>query len=279
MSFLSLVERKTTRLLIPIALAIFTLATLQAVPIFATSSAACTPDFTMNVVPSSLTVINGGPGVNIGVGFTSVCGLSGTINFGVHGITPKAFEICTKQGVCTSNGLVFKQCCYDLPIKAGGSTGNHITVSATPSTLDTTFQIMITGTNIQGGCCYGITHSMNVTVTVKSCCFPSLSIGASPTSVSAPLGQPVKSAITLTGSGGFSGTVYYTISISPFTVFGSNSCFNPVPGGPILSPSVTSVISQWSCTITPKGTYTVSITATPLNGPPDPAVTIIVKVT
>jgi len=117
------------------------------------------PDFSMTVTSTSLTLVKGGPVANIGVGFTSLCGLSGTINFGVRGVTPQATVTCNSKGVCTSNELLFRQCCYDLPLKAGGSTGNHIIVNATKNTLATTYQVRITGTNIQGGCCYGITHS------------------------------------------------------------------------------------------------------------------------
>ena len=120
-----------------------------------------------------------------------------------------------------------------------------------------------------------VVHTINLIVNVNG-----YTITASPTSLSAPLGQPVTSTITLTGSGGYNGTIYYSISISPNPpAVGSDSCFNPVPGGPTLTPSMTTATSQWTCTITPKGTYTVTIMATPLNGPPDLSVTITVKVT
>src|SRR5437773_12307906 len=51
------------------------------------TSATCKPDFTITVSPSALTIVKGGPPASIGVGFTSLCGLAGTINFGVRGLT------------------------------------------------------------------------------------------------------------------------------------------------------------------------------------------------
>jgi hypothetical protein len=106
----------------------------------------------------------------VGFGMTSLCGFSGTINVGVRGISPQPGTVCTGHGskqTCTTNGPIAHQCCYDFPLPAGGSTGNHITFSATTDTIKTTYTITIRGENIQGGCCYGLTHSATLMLTVN----------------------------------------------------------------------------------------------------------------
>jgi hypothetical protein len=249
------------------------------------STTTCKPDFTITISPATLTIVNGGPAAFIGVGFKSLCGLAGTINFGVRGITPQPTSTCDK-GACTSNGPIFQQCCYDLPLKADGSTGNHITASATQSTRATTYQVKITGRNIQGGCCYGITHSANVTLTVASCCVASFTIAANPTSITVPAGQTASSAIIATGTNGFSGTIYYSTTISggfcSTSTYCSDSC--PIqPWNPTLSPTVTSVTSTLSCTfdpsLIPKGTYTVFVTTNCYCGLPSRNATITITET
>jgi hypothetical protein len=231
------------------------------------STTTCKPDFTITVSPSTITIVKGGAGASIGVGFKSLCGLSGTINFGVRGITPQPSSTCNNKGVCTSNGLAFQQCCYDLPLKANGGTGNNIHVNATANTLATTYQVMITGTDIQGGCCYGISHSANVIVTVNTCCVPSFTIATSPTSVTVPTGQVASSEVTMTGTGGFTGTVYYSTVISGgfclTSTYCSDSC-NISPWNPTLSSTTTTITSKLSCSFDPsfipKGTYSVLVT-------------------
>jgi hypothetical protein len=258
-------------------------------PLYALASSpstTCQPDFTITVSPTTLTIVKGGPAASIGVGFKSVCGLAGTINFGVRGITPQPTTTCNSKGVCTSNGPVFKQCCYDLPLAAGGSTGNHITVSATQSTKATTYQVRVSGEDISGGCCYGITHSANVTLTVASCCVASFTIAASPTAITVPAGQAANSAITATGQNGFSGTIYYSTFISGGFCSTSTYCgdvCNLQPWNPTLSPTVTSATSALSCTfdpsLIPKGTYTVLVTTNCYCSLPSRNVTITITET
>jgi len=231
----------------------------------------------MTVTSTSLTLVKGGPVANIGVGFTSLCGLSGTINFGVRGVTPQATVTCNSKGVCTSNELLFRQCCYDLPLKAGGSTGNHIIVNATKNTLATTYQVRITGTNIQGGCCYGITHSANVTITVNSCCVPDFTISANPISIKVAVSQTATSSITATGSGGFAGTLYYSGAISPSSA-PSESC-NLQPAQPTLSSAANSVTSQLTCNFASTETYTITETASPYSGTTIRTVTVTITLT
>lgn len=130
-------------------------------------TSSCQPDFTFNISSTSATITSG-QSIPIGFGMTSLCGLAGTINVGAR-ISPQPTTTCKKvkgQEVCTSNGPLIHQCCYDFPLGAGGSTGNHITFSATSATLKTTYSITIRGEDITGGCCYGLSHSAILSLTV-----------------------------------------------------------------------------------------------------------------
>lgn len=224
------------------------------------AQAQCTPDFTLTgSAPSTVTA---GAMGHVSFVLTSVCGLYGTVLW--------SYSISPSEPAAT--GIALHQPTYHPVVLSSThpSTGVGFQVLTTTNTLVTTYTITFRAT-VQN-----VVHTVNAIVKVDA-----YTISVSPTSVSAPLGQPVTSTITLTGSGGFNSTIYYSISISPDPPgFGSNSCFNPVPGGPTLTPSTTVVTSQWSCTIGPDtGTYTVTITAQPLNGGPDLSTTVTVKVT
>ena len=219
------------------------------------AAAQCSPDFTLSASASS--TITAGANGAASFKVTSECGLYGTV-FYHYSITP-------------SNGIGLHQPTYHPVVLSSThpSAGVGYQVITTPSTPVGTYTITFTVTVQQ------VVHTVTVTVNVNA-----YTISASPSTLSAPLGQPVQATITLTGSGGYSGTIYYSISIAPNPpAVGTDSCFNPVPGGPTLTPSSTTATSQWTCTITPKGTYTVTITAMPLNGAPDLSTTITVKVT
>lgn len=223
------------------------------------AKAQCTPDFTLT--GSSPQTITAGSMGHVSFVLTSVCGLYGAVSWSVS-ISP------TEPA---ADGIALHQPTYHPVVLSSThpSTGVGFQVLTTPTTLVTTWTITFKASVLN------VVHTVDAIVKVNA-----YTITASPSTLSAPLGQPVTSAITLTGFGGYNGTIYYSISISPNPpAVGSDSCFNPVPGGPTLTPSMTTATSQWTCTITPKGTYTVTITATPLNGPPDLSVTITVKVT
>ncbi|MDA4117111.1 MAG: hypothetical protein OK455_02075 [Thaumarchaeota archaeon] len=277
-------ERRLLSLVPQFLALVLVLSTIGVLPIYSVAAASastttttCTPDFSMTVAPATLTIVKGGPLGRIGVGFKSLCGLAGTINFGVRGVTPRATETCNSKGVCTSNGLLFHQCCYDLPIGANGGTGNTITVNATKNTLATTYQVRITGTDVQGGPGHGVTHSANVTITVSTCCVASFTSAANPTSITVKRGQTATSAITATGTGGFNAQIFYSGVISPSSA-SSESC-NLQPPQPTLTPSAPSVISLLTCSFPTAGTYTVTETVAPSGGTPTRTVVVTIIVT
>ena len=111
-------------------------------------------DFTLTVSPTSATV-QIGSSVGIAIAITSK-GITGTINVGIRGVSP-AF----------SNGLTFTQTRYDIYISKTSPTGTaFITFSAAKGAAATTYTITISGKDITGGCCYGLTHNATVTLTV-----------------------------------------------------------------------------------------------------------------
>ncbi|HEV3153803.1 MAG TPA: hypothetical protein VGZ02_08375 [Candidatus Baltobacteraceae bacterium] len=89
---------------------------------------------------------------------TSVCGLSGSINVGVHSVSPP-----TQQ----NDGLSIYEPRYDIPLDANSTAADYITFGATPNTLKTTYTITIQGKVVSGDCCHGRTHSAIFTLTVK----------------------------------------------------------------------------------------------------------------
>jgi hypothetical protein len=91
------------------------------------------------------------------IAITSVCGLSGTISVGVlaGGISPSG-----------PNGPTLKVRNYDNWLPANGNAGTIMTVSASQSTLPNTYTITLTEKDITDGCCYGLTHTTSVTLTV-----------------------------------------------------------------------------------------------------------------
>jgi len=111
-------------------------------------------DFTLGVSPTSATV-QIGSSVRFTITVTSK-GLTGTINVGIRGVSP-AF----------SKGLTFTQTRYDIYISKTSPTGTALlTFSVAKGAVATSYTITITGKDITGGCCYGLTHSATLTLTV-----------------------------------------------------------------------------------------------------------------
>ena len=91
------------------------------------------------------------------IGLTSVCGLAGSINVGSTHISPAD----------NGNGPRPHQARYDIPLDANGQAGVPVTFVTSSATLKTTYTITITAKDVSGGCCYGVTHSASISLTVK----------------------------------------------------------------------------------------------------------------
>jgi hypothetical protein len=112
-------------------------------------------DFSLTLNPTSATIASG-QSVGVTVTLKSIHGLAGTIHVGVSSILPPPSG---------GNGPVIQQRTYDIPLKANGTGGTFIEFGATGATFKTTYAITITGTDISGGCCHGLSHSENFMLT------------------------------------------------------------------------------------------------------------------
>ena len=111
-------------------------------------------NFTLAVSPTSATV-QIGSSAGFAIAITSN-GITGTINVGIRGVSP-AF----------SKGITFTQTRYDIYVSKTSPTGSaFLTFSAAKGAVATTYTITISGKDITGGCCYGLTHNATLTLTV-----------------------------------------------------------------------------------------------------------------
>jgi hypothetical protein len=116
----------------------------------------CTRNFMLAVTPSNAS-IPAGSSKTYEIGLTSLCGLAGSINVGTTHISP----------VGNGRGPTPHQPRYDLPLDANGKAGVPVTFSTTAMTLKQTYIITITAKDISGGCCYGVTHTTTMSLTVE----------------------------------------------------------------------------------------------------------------
>jgi len=111
-------------------------------------------DFTLAASPTSST-LQIGSSVRFTITVTSN-GITGTINVGIRGVSPSF-----------SKGITFTQTRYDIYVSKTSPTGTALlTFSAAKGATATTYTITITGKDITGGCCYGLTHTTTLTLTV-----------------------------------------------------------------------------------------------------------------
>ncbi len=186
------------------------------------------PDFSISATPSSQAVTQGGATsytINIG----SIEGFSGAVTLTVSGLPSDATASFTVN-----------------PVTASGSSTLSITAGATTGT----FTLTITGTS------GSLTHSTTATLIIGN---PDFSITASPASASVRHGRSTSYTVTVTPSGGFTGAVSLSATVSPSVSNGPRVSFNPqqVSGG-----SGTSRLTVSTSTSTPRQGYTITITGT-----------------
>ena len=186
------------------------------------------PDFSLSASPSSQTVTQGS-GTSYGVTVTPSGGFTGTVGFSVSGLPSGA-------------GASFS------PISVSGSGSTTMSVTTASNTPTGTYSLTITGTS------GSLTHTTGVTLVVGAPGSGDFSIAASPGNVTARSGSTANYSISVTASGGFTGTVGFSAS--------------GLPSGAIASFSPSSVSGSGSSTLTvttsgvSKGTYTLTITGT-----------------
>jgi hypothetical protein len=119
--------------------------------------AACNPDFVLAVSPASATITSG-QSVKVTVQLSSLCGLAGTIDVGIHNVSPPPQA---------GHGFTIYQPRYDIRLNANSTAVAYITLGATPYTTKAAYTVTIQGEDVSGGCCYGTTHSALMALTVK----------------------------------------------------------------------------------------------------------------
>jgi uncharacterized membrane protein len=183
------------------------------------------PNFTLSASPASLTVTQGSSG-NSTITVTPSGGFTGSVNLSASGLP---------SGVTTTFGT-------------NPTTSTSVVTLAASGTATTgTFTVTITGTSGT------LTHTTTISLTVKAVTSPNFSLSASPSSVTVVQGNSGNTTISVTPSGGFTGSVSLSASGLPSGVtasFGTN---------PTTSTSVLTFTASATATT---GTATVTITGT-----------------
>lgn len=183
------------------------------------------PNFALSASPASLTVTQGSSG-NSTITVTPSGGFTGSVNLSASGLP---------SGVTATFGT-------------NPATSTSVLSLAASSTATTgTFAVTITGTSGT------LTHTTTISLTVKPVASPNFSLSTSPSSVTVVQGNSGNTAISVTPSGGFTGSVSLSASGLPSGVtatFGTN---------PTTS---TSVLTFTASAAAATGTATVTITGT-----------------
>ncbi|HEV7553457.1 MAG TPA: hypothetical protein VGP65_17350 [Candidatus Angelobacter sp.] len=190
-----------------------------------TFPAASSPNFSLSASPSSLSVTRGSSG-NSTITVNKSGGFTGSVTLSASGLP---------AGVTATFGT-------------NPTTGTSVVTFAASSTATTgTSSVTITGTS------GSLTHTTSVSLTVNAVATPDYSLSASPSSLTVKQGTSGSSTITVTPSGGFTGSVSLSTSALPSGVtaaFGTN---------PTTSTSVLTFTASATATV---GTSTITVTGT-----------------
>lgn len=202
------------------------------------------PNFSLSASPSSLTVTQGSSGsstitVSPSGGFTGSVSLSNS---------------ALPSGVTASFGT-------------NPTTGTSVVTFTASSTATTgTSSVTITGTSGT------LSHTTSISLTVNATATPNFSLSASPSSLSVTQGTSGSSTISVTPSGGFTGSVTLSNSALPSGVTASFGT-NPTTSTSVLTFTASSTATTGTSTITITGvsgtlshTTTISLTVNPSGG-------------
>jgi len=186
-----------------------------------------TPDYTVAASPASQSVVQGSS-TSYTVTVTPSGGFTGTVSFSVSGLPAGA--------AATFN-----------PTSVPGSGTSTMSVTTSSTTPTGSYPLTITGTSGT------LTHTASVTLVVTAPVTPNFSLSASPASQSVVQGASTSYTVTITPSGGFTGSV--TLSASGLPA-GAAASFAPNPA------TSTSTMSVTTSSTTPTGSYPLTITGT-----------------
>src|SRR5262245_19711200 len=184
-------------------------------------------DYSLSASPTSLTVNRGASGMAT-ITITRTGGFTGSVALSASGLP---------TGVTAS---------FNPP----STTGNASSLTLAASSTATTGPATVTVTGVGGG----LTHSIPISLTVNAPPPPDFTISANPASVTVNPGGTVMSTITITRTGGFTGSVALSASGLPAGVTAS---FNPSS-----TTGHSSVLTVPVPSTTPPGSSTITITGT-----------------
>jgi hypothetical protein len=202
------------------------------------------PNYTLSASPSSLTVTQGNSG-NSTITVTPSGGFTGSVSLSTSALP---------SGVTASFGT-------------NPTTGTSVVTFTASSTATTgTTSVTITGTSGT------LSHTTSISLTVNATATPNFSLSASPSSLSVTQGSSGNSTITVTPSGGFTGSVTLSNSALPSGVTASFGT-NPTTSTSVLTFTASSTATTGTSTITITGvsgtlshTTTISLTINPTGG-------------
>jgi hypothetical protein len=195
------------------------------------TDATSTKDFSLSASPSSQTVAQGTTG-SFSVSVSPLNGFSSDVTLSVTGCPTSPSGACTFS---TSD------------VVSGGNGSQTLNVATDSTTTATTYNLTISAT---GG---GVTHTTSVSLTVNAPAAADFSISASPGSLTLKRGSSGSYTVTITPSGGFTGSVAIAATC-PTNV----SCSSPgvnITSGAASAPLLVVVGSN-----AVRGNYTVNIT-------------------
>ncbi|HEY2168671.1 MAG TPA: hypothetical protein VGJ30_03540, partial [Candidatus Angelobacter sp.] len=202
------------------------------------------PNYTLSASPSSLTVTQGSSG-NSTITVTPSGGFTGSVSLSTSALP---------SGVTASFGT-------------NPTTGTSVVTFTASSTATTgTSSVTITGTSGT------LSHTTSISLTINSVATPNFSLSASPSSLSVTQGSSGNSTITVTPSGGFTGSVTLSNSALPSGVTASFGT-NPTTSTSVLTFTASSTATTGTSTITITGvsgtlshTTSISLTVNPTGG-------------
>jgi hypothetical protein len=183
------------------------------------------PDYTLSASPTSVTVTQGGSGTST-ITVNPTGGFTGSVTLSASGLP---------AGVTASFGT-------------NPTTGSSVVTFTASSTATTgTASVTITGTS------GALSHTTSVSLTVNAAATPNFSLSASPSSLTVKQGTSGSSTITVTPSGGFTGSVTLSNSALPSGVTASFGT-NPTTSTSVLTFTASSTATTGTSTITITGT-------------------------
>jgi subtilisin family serine protease len=190
---------------------------------------ATTPDYTVGVSPSSVTVAAGGQ-ASYAVTVTGVNGFAGDVALSLNGLP-------SSVGSATFS-----------PAVVSGGGPSQLTMTTSASAPPGTYPLTITGTSGT------TTHTATATLVIPQP--PNFSLGVTPSTRTISSGSAAAYTVSVGSLNGFTGNVALSLSGLPASV--GSAAFNPA----VVSGGATSQLTVTTLGSAPGGTYQLTITGT-----------------